>query len=72
MYNFRKRPIIIKAERQSQAFIVETLEGEMRGHAGDWLITGIQGEQYPCAHEIFMQTYEPADDKARDYLEGQE
>lgn len=24
-----------------------------------WLIRGVQGELYPCKHEIFAETYEP-------------
>ena len=26
---------------------------------GDWIITGVQGEMYPCKDEIFRLTYEP-------------
>jgi hypothetical protein len=25
---------------------------------GDWIITGIAGEHYPCKDEIFKATYE--------------
>jgi hypothetical protein len=39
---------------------VDTLEGLMRVTVGDWIITGIQGEHYPCKPEIFAATYEPA------------
>lgn len=28
-------------------------------HPGDWIITGIKGEKYPCSNDIFMATYEP-------------
>jgi len=37
---------------------IRTLEG---GHVvcpGDWIITGIKGEVYPCKPDIFEQTYE--------------
>lgn len=27
---------------------------------GDWIITGIKGEFYPCKPDIFAATYEPA------------
>jgi len=37
---------------------IKTLEGEMRGDMGDWLITGVQGEIYPCKPDIFEKTYE--------------
>ena len=39
-------------------FTVKTLEGEMRGNAGDYLVTGIKGEQYPVRKDIFEETYE--------------
>lgn len=28
-------------------------------HPGDWIITGVAGEKYPCKDEIFKATYEP-------------
>jgi hypothetical protein len=37
---------------------IGTLEGEMRVSPGDWIITGIKGEHYPCKPDIFEQTYE--------------
>lgn len=30
----------------------------MHASIGDYIITGIQGEQYPCKPDIFEQTYE--------------
>lgn len=36
-----------------------TLEGTMFGDVGDWIITGIEGERYPCKPDIFEATYEP-------------
>lgn len=58
MPKFRKKPVIVEAVQMDEAFVVETLEGTMMGEAGDYLITGIYGEQYPCKKEIFEQTYE--------------
>ncbi len=37
---------------------VETLEGGHRVCPGDWLITGVKGESYPCKPDIFAMTYE--------------
>lgn len=40
---------------------IDTLEG---GHVvcpGDWIITGVKGEHYPCKPDVFAATYEPAD-----------
>jgi hypothetical protein len=39
--------------------IVETLEGNMSVSPGDWIITGVKGEKYPCKPDIFDATYEP-------------
>lgn len=40
-------------------FGVATLEGFMQAHPGDWIITGVKGERYPCRDDIFRETYEP-------------
>lgn len=37
---------------------IRTLEGEMVGALGDWIITGVKGEHYPCKPDIFEATYE--------------
>lgn len=37
---------------------IQTLEGFMRLSPGDWIITGIKGERYPCKPDIFEATYE--------------
>lgn len=39
---------------------VPTLEGGHIVTPGDWIITGVQGEHYPCKPDIFAATYEPA------------
>lgn len=36
---------------------IETLEGGHIVCPGDWIITGVQGEHYPCKPDIFEQTY---------------
>jgi hypothetical protein len=38
---------------------IETLEGWMTCIPGDWIITGVKGEKYPCKPDIFEMTYEP-------------
>jgi len=40
---------------------IKTLEGVMIVTDGDWIITGIVGEKYPCKPDIFEQTYERVD-----------
>jgi hypothetical protein len=66
---FQKRSVIIDAVRLQRTTVIETLEGVLTGNPGDWLITGVAGEKYPCRHDIFCVTYEPADADAAAYLE---
>ena len=40
---------------------IETLEGWHIVSPGDWIITGIKGEKYPCKPDIFEMTYEVTD-----------
>lgn len=40
---------------------IDTLEQGHRVCPGDWIITGVKGERYPCKPDIFKATYEPAD-----------
>ena len=44
---------------------IETLEGGHIACPGDWIITGIKGEKYPCKPDIFYATYEPVKDAKR-------
>ncbi|MCH8476294.1 MAG: PGDYG domain-containing protein [Opitutales bacterium] len=37
---------------------IKTLEGHHEISPGDWIITGIKGERYPCKPDIFEATYE--------------
>lgn len=40
---------------------IDTLEGGHNVCPGDWIITGVKGERYPCKPDIFVATYEPAE-----------
>lgn len=71
---FRKKPIIIEAEQWFPGkkidgvftklknldviTYIDTLEGRLHVSSGDWIITGINGEKYPCKPDIFDKTYE--------------
>lgn len=37
---------------------IDTLEGGHIVCPGDWIITGVKGEHYPCKPDIFEMTYE--------------
>ena len=41
--------------------IIQTLEGDHEVCPGDWIITGVKGEHYPCKPDIFEMTYEAAE-----------
>lgn len=40
---------------------IDTLEGGHTVCPGDWIITGVKGERYPCKPDIFAATYEPTE-----------
>jgi hypothetical protein len=37
---------------------IKTLEGDMHANKGDYIIQGVRGEFYPCAKDIFEETYD--------------
>ena len=45
-------------------FGIKTLEAWLAVVANDWIITGVNGERYPCKPDIFEKTYELVDDNA--------
>ena len=72
---FRKKPVVIEATQWFKdgdhpavipgklsgmpVYWINTLEGDMMVNEGDWIITGVKGEHYPCKPDIFEMTYEP-------------
>jgi hypothetical protein len=61
---FRKKPVVIDAVRTSVEVEIDTREGTMLASPGDWIITGVKGERYPCKPDIFELTYESVDEDA--------
>ena len=56
---FRKRtPVYAYRYDGREPLLIRTLEGDMTAMPGDWIITGIRGETYPCKPDIFEETYE--------------
>ena len=41
---------------------IDTLEDGHRVCVGDWIITGIEGEYYPCKPGIFEKTYKKVEE----------
>lgn len=59
---YRKKPIVIEAYQTDRVMYIETLEGTCKADIGDYIITGVRGEQYTCKPDIFEQTYEPVEE----------
>lgn len=73
---FRKKPVVIEAMqffintpdgwplgvyKDGDGHAIDTLEGPLHVSEGDWIITGIKGERYPCKPDVFALTYEPVE-----------
>lgn len=57
-FSYAGHPI---THENDNCYIVPSLEGPMRFERGAMLITGVKGEIYPCAGDIFAATYKPAE-----------
>ncbi len=68
---YRKKPVVIEATQWFKMGdhpavrnsvtgygAIDTLEGVHTVTPGDWIITGVKGEHYPCKPDIFEMTYE--------------
>lgn len=55
---FVKKPVKVTAYQTDKIIYIKTLEGTMKAEIGDWIVTGIHGEQYPVKPDIFEKTYE--------------
>nr|DAS46923.1 MAG TPA: PGDYG protein [Caudoviricetes sp.] len=62
MARYRKKPVVIEAEQTDKEMIIHTLEGDMKASIGDYIITGVNGEKYPCKPDIFKKTYEKVEE----------
>lgn len=61
---YRHRQTEVDAYQTDKELDIETSEGVMHADAGDYIITGVNGETYPCKPDIFEELYEriPSDD----------
>lgn len=55
-FDYAGQPI---THENDDCYLIPTLEGTMKFNRGEMLITGVQGEIYPCKADIFEATYEP-------------
>jgi hypothetical protein len=47
---------------------INTLKGRMIASNGDWIITGVKGEMYPCKPDIFEATYGAVEEVSREAI----
>ena len=68
---YRKKPVVVEAAQwfkdgdhsavekwNDGEYRIKTLEGAHIVTPGDYIITGVVGENYPCKPDIFEMTYE--------------
>lgn len=58
MPRYRTKPCEIEAHQTDKEMIIHTLEGDMKASPGDYIITGLKGEHYPCKPDVFEMKYE--------------
>ena len=69
MKKYRKKPVVVEAYQTDKELIIHTLEGDMKANVGDYIITGVNGEQYPCKPDIFEKTYEEVEEKVEENID---
>lgn len=52
---------VYQDKNSSTGYSIDTLEGKHEVTPGDFIITGVKGEKYPCKPDIFEMTYEPVE-----------
>lgn len=60
--NSNLAPIVYFDKTSSTNWSCDTLEGKHEVTPGDWIITGVKGEKYPCKPDIFEMTYEKVEE----------
>lgn len=66
----RKKPVQVEYHGPyTSTGVIETIEGDyevdeeyIEEHGGYVIIRGVEGEEYPCALDIFEETYEVIND----------
>ena len=56
-FSYNGHPI---THENDDCYLVPVLGGLARFERGDMLVTGMEGELYPCKPDVFERTYEPA------------
>lgn len=54
-------PAVVSDSGEEATGHIDTPEGRLNVQPGDWIITGVAGEHYPCKPDIFEKLYSRAD-----------
>lgn len=57
-FKARKKPVIVNAYQTDKKVDIQTIEGKLTAQVGDYIVTGVDGEQWPVKKSIFEKTYE--------------
>ena len=61
MAKYRKKPIVVEAERTDKTVVIHAREGDMTASPGYYIITCINCYKYPCKPDTFGKIYEPVE-----------
>lgn len=53
--SFEEYAEFVKNDRN--VFKIVSEHGNLEANVGDWVMRGVKGEHYPCADDVFQQTY---------------
>jgi len=56
---FKKKPVVLKAVQAKEPTTIQTLEGPVQANQGDWIMTGVKGENWPVRPDVFARSYDP-------------
>lgn len=59
--NYQRKPTLSDVRMARASGVLHTLEGPVAYQAGDAIVTGVRGEQWPIPRHRFEARYEPAD-----------
>lgn len=57
-YIARRRPVELEAEPVAHEHVVKTWEGPRTAYPGDYVVTGVKGEQWPVPGDRFPELYD--------------
>lgn len=58
LQKYVQKNVRVKAQKINSRVQIQTLEGPEIANPGDWLITGVRGEQWPVSDRTFKRKYE--------------